>query len=79
MVGVRVGLGVKVKRGLGVIEGVIVKVEGISEVDTAASSSVGGGSAVGLDLVRIRIETTKTITKTIPSKPIRKICWLDVF
>jgi len=79
IVGVRVGLGVNVNRGLGVIDGVIVIDGGISVVEIAARFSVDSASDVGFGLVNIRIDTIMTITNTIPSKPIRNICWLEAF
>jgi len=74
MVGVRDGFGVKVKRGLGVIEGEDVD-DGMISEDIRVSVGSGGKSSAGESgLVRIRIEITNTIIKTTPNKPIRKIC-----
>ncbi len=79
MVGVRDGFGVKVKRGVGVMEGVDVDEEMISE-DMRISVGSGDDSSGGESgLVRIKIEMTNTITITTSNKPIRNICWFDVF
>lgn len=79
MVAVRDGFGVKLKRKVGVMEGVDVDEEMISE-DMRISVGSGVDSSGGKSgLVRIKIEMTNTITNTTPNKPIRKICWLDVF
>lgn len=79
MVGVRDGFGVKVKREVGVMEAVDVDEDMISE-DMRKSIGSGDDSSGGESgLVRIKIEMTNTMTNTTPNKPIRKICWLEVF
>jgi hypothetical protein len=79
IVGVRDGFGVKVKREVGVMEAVDVDEELISE-DMRISVGSGDDSSGGESgLFRIKIKMTNTITNTTPNKPIRKICWLDVF
>jgi hypothetical protein len=79
MVGVRDGFGVKVKREVGVMEAVDVAEDMISE-DMRISIGSGDDSSGGESgLVRIKIEMTNTMTNTTPNKPIRKICWLEVF
>ena len=79
MVGVREGFGVNVKRGEGVMEGVDVDEEMISE-DMRISVGSGDDSSSGESgLVRIKIEMINTITITTPNKPMRKICWFEIF
>ena len=74
IVGVRVGLGVKVERKVGVCEGVGVKVE-IGCVEMTAS--IGSGffcSGGDFGLVRTRMDATRTMMNTTPRMLIKMIC-----
>jgi hypothetical protein len=77
-VGVRVGLGVNVNLGHGVIVFVGVSDAIDSDENSISCCSVGVPWSVDCGLVRINIETTKTITKTTPNKPIKNNCWGDI-
>lgn len=77
-VGVRVGFGVKVNLGLGVVVFVGVRDAIVSEEKAISCCSVGVPGSVDCGLVRINIETTKTITKTTPNKPIKNNCWGEI-